>query len=135
MARNSSAHRIRWLTGLVVLSLLGCKSSKEIQVISAVERVQQLLEEINHRPIAAAAYQSAVEGGGTVANYLAAEEFKPEDYGCTLAAETPQPFSIRILNATPGGGEIVIEGYGEDLKKPLKSVTARIQPASATKEP
>lgn len=117
------------LSALVLALLLagcGADTQKKQKLELAVGQVQRILNAASREPMAAAALQSNMQMGGGVGTYLASslpDKFShPIDYG-----QPARAWSI-VVKVTGDSNVVTVEGYGEDLKKPLFTQSAKIGP-------
>jgi hypothetical protein len=103
---------------LLLLVVSACGDSREDDVRWGVQYAKRVLTRAATDPLAAAALGSAEETGGDAVSYI---------YGgladgarCTsFDRDRPRGSWTVVLRAGPGQREWTIEGYGEDLAKPL----------------
>lgn len=107
------------VTTVVLLPLAGCYTAEEEALDRGVAWAKAQLERVGRDPLAAMSFESSMEMGGGVLSYLYAA--MPDDPSFPrIAADTPsEPWSV-VIRAGEADGELVIEGYGEDLGAPVK---------------
>jgi len=112
-------HLIVAITMVVVLPLAGCYTAEEEALDRGVAWTKAQLEQVGRDPLAAVSFQNSMEMGGGVLSYLYAA--MPDDPSFPrITANTPsEPWSV-VIRTGEAEGELVIEGYGEDLSAPVK---------------
>lgn len=118
------------LIGLLLFSLLlhGCGegAQKKQKLELAVGQVQRILNMASRDPMAAATLQSNVQMGGNLITYVMAS--LPDKFNYALEQDKPtRPWSI-VIRTTADPHVVQVEGYAEDLKKPLFTQNAKIGP-------
>lgn len=110
-----------------VLVLASCGESPKQKLKRGVLFVKVQLEAVNKNPLASASYSSILEQGGQAIHYITACMGPQTDIPPVSMGGEPKPWSI-VLREGPGGNEYTIDGYGEDLAKPLVSETVAVTP-------
>lgn len=104
---------------LVIVTLLpflpGCEGQKG-KLKRDVEYVKRQFEAVNHNSMAKLSYFSMIEGGGSLAGYIAANS-SPGQALSPIDDQPERPWSLVL--GQDDEGRIVIEGYGKELDKPL----------------
>lgn len=114
--------------GLIGL-LSACGSSDDAQrkqLDQAVGQVARILNDASRNPMAAAALQSTLEGGGTLNHYVVAS--LPDKFTHAVAMDKPSRAWSVVVKAGANPDEAKVEGYGTDLTNPLFTRTAKIGP-------
>lgn len=112
----------------LTLLLAGCgaETQKKQKLELAVGQVQRILSAASREPVAAAALQSNMQMGGGVGTYLSAS--LPDKFSHPIGYGQPEkPWSV-VVKVTDDPNVVIVEGYGEDLKKPLFMQNAKIGP-------
>lgn len=119
-------HVLAALALTLLLAGCGAETQKKQKLELAVGQIQRILSAPSRDPMAAAALQSNMQMGGGVGTYLASslpDKFShPIDYG-----QPEKPWSI-VVKVTDDPNMVIVEGYGDDLKKPLFTQNAKIGP-------
>jgi len=109
---------------LAALAVIGCSSPERNKLNRGMEFAKKTIERANSDPAASASLKSSMEQGDTIADYV--EKSKPENADLPpFSEETPTlPWSVCIRMTDQW--HVNIEGYGEDLAKPLCVTTLRL---------
>jgi hypothetical protein len=126
--------RSLFLPGALALVLCGCGNPDQARLERGVEFARGRLEEVNHSPVAAMAFGSNDESGGSAVSYLAAGLPADADLPPFEMNAARQPWTV-VIKSGPGPHDFTIEGYGTDLAKPLKTATVTVQPGGARRAP
>lgn len=110
--------------GLVTLS--SCGNPNKDRLARGVRFAKSRFQETGRNPLAAAALGSQAEMDGDLLTYLASTIPDNADLPRYDAERPSQRWTV-VLRATPDG-LVIIEGYGEDLARPLITDTARLGP-------
>lgn len=112
------------LVAIVALAGAACGDSRERDLKLAVGAVRGALEDAGRSPVAAAALQQALEGG-SVMRYLSAN-LNPSSLK-DFRLDTGKPSGPWSVVVTAGdGGQFVVEGYANDVSKPIVSERVRV---------
>ena len=114
--------RVSLLTAFSLL--LFCCNSREGEVKRGVKFAKRRIEEVERNPMARVALASALETGGSFSTYLAAS-LPPDSDLPPFYDKIPQRSWCVVFKET-SGDHVVIEGYGEDLSRPIITENARI---------
>lgn len=118
---------------LLALALAACGSSRDRDLADGVAAVKAILERAGKNYADSVALQSALETGGTVVSYVSVN-LAPGDSPLRrlkLAMNRPTtPWTI-VIKEGDGARDYVIEGYGEDLQRPLHVERVLIAPVPA----
>lgn len=119
--------------GLVALLVAGCGLAgdpKEREVRDGAAWARRMLARTQTDTAAGLSFASIMEGGGDVFSYLAAS--MPDGAAFTCFEAEPKPYCVAVKTGA-SEQELVIEGYGQDLSKPLVSerVSVGLRPRSA----
>lgn len=108
------------ILGIVSIMLISCGPSKEEKVQDGVGFAKACLQLVGVNPLATAAYQGYVRNGQGPAAYV--KESLPKKDPPFESFEDNKPSHAYTVVIRPSGAanEWSIEGYGLDLKKPLK---------------
>lgn len=109
------------LLALIMASamILSCSDSKLDGLKSDVDTVKAILDSTGANPMAAESYAAAMETGGNIITYIAVN-LPPESFKHSkLESGRPtRPWSVVIISGA-AENEYVIEGYGEDISRPV----------------
>lgn len=124
--------RKREVVQLVCFSLVlfwACGSGEGDRLQRGVRYAKITLEKAGTNPMAALALQSAEETGGDAVSYIVAS--LPGQNPVFTSYERGRPSRPWTVVIRPGEGprQYVIEGYGQDLGKPLYAETVRLGPS------
>ena len=122
--------RMKIVIGAMVAAacLSGCGNANKTKLQRGFDQANYLLKRVSRDPIAAAAWGSLAEGGGSVITYITASLSDEPDAWPHFTTEKPtQAWSVVIRDGEKAG-DYVIEGYGEDLNKPLMTATVTVSP-------
>ena len=107
------------ILAVVCIALVACGPDKTEQLKNGVSWAKGALQQVGANPLATASYQSIVANGGSAAKYVNYMVPKKEPVWAKYEEGKPkQPWTI-CINPSGAPGEIAIEGYGNDLKKPV----------------
>lgn len=108
------------LTGVaLILVATGCGDDRERRLEAGVRFARNTLERAASDPLAAAAFQNHLEGGGNAATYVLS--CLPDEnpvFTQYVFGKVSQPWSI-VIKKGKGPRDFTIEGYAEDLTQPL----------------
>jgi hypothetical protein len=102
------------------------------QLEQAVDQVTRILNDASRNLMAAAALQSTLEGGGTLIHYVVAS--LPDKFTHRVSMDRPEAAWSVVVHQTDNANEVIVEGYGADLTKPLLTRTAKIGPLTARRQ-
>lgn len=108
--------------------LAGCGPDKAEKMANGVTYAESALQQIGVNPLATATYQSLTASGGGPAKYINYMLPKKDPVWASFEDGKPtHPWTIAI-KPTAVPNEFAIEGYGDDVKKPLmvKYVTIKV---------
>jgi hypothetical protein len=115
--------RLRSLALPFVLALAACGPSDEEARLDRTYRFTvHALRDVGRNPVAAAAYQSALEGGGTPVSYLVAGAPAQADFSDLVYDGPATPWTV-VISDGDGETELVVEAYGATTDAPLQSET------------
>lgn len=117
---------------LIFITLSGCGNSQKSKLNLGMDYAEAQLQEIGNNYIAAVSYQSTVETGGSVINYLLTSIMNPEDHPRYELNRATKPWTV-VIRYGSAAGEFIIEGYGEDLNNPIANKKVRITILEAPK--
>lgn len=125
----------RWsipLIGVIAL-VAACANPERDKLDKGMAHAKRLFGEVGRNPIAAMAFGSTREGGGTLAGYIANNS--PEDADLPRFADDrpsgPWSIALRAL----GEDLVIIEGFGEKTDKPIVADTLSVRLKQRTPEP
>ena len=109
---------------VAALAITGCSSPDRSRLDRGMKFARKTIEQANADPATAAALKDSLDRGETIADYV--EKLQPDDVDLPpFSEETPTlPWAIRIKMTDQW--HVSIEGYGEDLDKPLSVMTVRL---------
>ena len=110
------------LTGAVLP--LACSNPERSRLERGMEFARLNLERTRRDPAAQLSLASMAEMGGTLVQYLAANAAPDADLPRFTEGRPEAPWTVVLRQM--GGGVVVLEGYGEDLSRPVLVDTARI---------
>ncbi|HSE39323.1 MAG TPA: hypothetical protein VLH08_01045 [Acidobacteriota bacterium] len=102
-----------------ILTSVACKNRNE-EVINGVIYAKNALNAAGSNPFSQASYQAFIAGGKTPVDYVKSTMPKDEpvfeswEYG-----KPTKPWTI-VIRPSTSPNEYYIEGYGADIKKPIK---------------
>ena len=121
---------MRTLILMIALSLFiaGCGNPDREKLDYGVGYAKRTIESVNRNPMAAMSLYSIADQGGSLVDYLAANA--PESAASRLPHlenNTPtQPWTVVLSWSSPTN--VLIQGYGTDLAKPLVTETVCLTP-------
>jgi hypothetical protein len=115
---NKSKRLFQWLSCILILFFIfGCTDERKIKLERGIGFIRSLTNPSPAQGLAAAHYQANTPDGMIMLYHasLPADGSYPEAYSDRRSL---QPWTILVL---PGNKEnaLIIEGYGEDLTKPI----------------
>ena len=108
---------------------LACTNPKVADLKAGVAKVKSRLSMVNRDPMSAIAFSNIVETGGSPVSYIYAGLDENEKLPELIWEEDPKPWTI-VLGNGDEDGELIVKGYGDDLKEPLVIEKIAIRPAS-----
>jgi hypothetical protein len=112
----------------IVLALAGCApSEEEARLDRTFDFTVHALRDVGRNPLAAAAFGSAMEGGGDPVGYVVAGAPERADFSDLVYDRPAAPWTVVIRDGT-GESELVVEAYAADAGKPLRSETVDLAP-------
>jgi hypothetical protein len=118
----------RIATLLFALFLAACaQSGDEARLERTFDFTVKMLRDVERNPVAAAAYQSALEGGGTPVSYVVFGMPPQSDFSELEWQGPEKPWTI-VIKQGPGETALVVEAYGADASKPVRSETVDLAP-------
>ncbi len=107
----------------------GCnfEESPEAKVIRSVKFAKRVLEEPGRNELASASYQSMMEMGGDALDYIAANIGEQDDLA-PFVRGAPSERWCGVIGPGPENHTYLIEGYGEDLEKPVVTESVVVAP-------
>lgn len=120
--------RASWVVALSagLLALWACANPSRDRLERGVRFAKAQFQDTGRNPFAAAALGGQAEMGGTLLTYLASTIPDNADLPRYDAERPSQAWTV-VLRATQDR-LVIIEGYGEDLARPLITDTARLGP-------
>ena len=100
-----------------VLGSTGCESRKA-HLERGVNYAERLFKKAHKDPMAKLSFNSVAEMGGTLTAFITANLPPDSDLPRFYDESTDKAWSI-VLRQNHESGTIIVEGYGEDLSKPL----------------
>ena len=116
--------RVGCVLMLSALALVSCKSAERSRLERGMAFARTNLESAGRNPIAGMSLQSALEMGGSLVGYLAANAPENADLPRFEEGRPSAPWTVVLRQLD--GGTVVLEGFGEDLASPILVDTARI---------
>jgi len=116
--------RLAFLLLSGVLLPLACSNPERSRLERGMEFARLNLERAGRDPAAQMSLQSIAEMGGTLVQYLAANAAPNADLPRFAEGRPEGPWSVVLRQM--GAGVVILEGYGEDLSRPVLVDTARI---------
>ena len=117
-------NRLRIVLLACLLLPLACSNPERSRLERGMEFARLNLERAGRDPAAQMSLASMAEMGGTLVQYLAANAAPNADLPRFTEGRPEAPWTV-VLRQT-GGGVVILEGYGEDLSRPVLVDTARI---------
>ena len=108
------------ILGIVSIFLTSCGPSKEEKVRKGITFAKACLQLVGVNPLATAAYQGYVRNGQGPAAYVQASLPKKDPPFESFEDDKPSHAYTVVIRPSGAANEWSIEGYGLDLKKPLK---------------
>jgi hypothetical protein len=110
---------------LALLCLAACGNADRARLDRGMAFAHARFAEVATNPLAAVAFGSAGETGGSLSGYLAASMPPNADLPRFRdgAPEGPWGIALRAL----GDGRVVIEGYGASLDRPIRADTVAVR--------
>jgi hypothetical protein len=113
----------RWLAVVILIGtgiFLGCGEDKKEQLINGVIYADRALDGVTANPLSEASYRGMVSNGKTPVDYVKATLPKEEKiFTNYVYNQPPKPWTI-VIRPTNEPNELAIEGYGDDIKMPVK---------------
>ena len=107
------------IIAILCLFTIACGPDKTEKLKNGVAYAKGALQQVGANPLATATYQSIVGNGGSAAKYVNYMVPKKDPVWAKYEEGKPkEPWTI-CVNPSGAPGEIAIEGYGSDLKKPV----------------
>ena len=113
----------------VALLPLACSNPERSRLERGMEFARLNLEATQRNIAARMSLQSTAEMGGTLVQYLAANAAPNADLPRFAEGRPEAPWTVVLRQM--GGGVVILEGYGEDLSRPMLVDTARIATSPA----
>jgi len=108
------------ILGIVSIILTSCGPSKEEKVLDGVAFAKACLQLVGVNPLATAAYQGYLRNGQGAVEYVKASLPKKDPPFESFEDNKPSHTFTVVIRPSGAANEWSIEGYGLDLKKPLK---------------
>ena len=88
----------------------------------------RMLRDVGRNPIAASAFGSAMEGGGTPVNYVVASAPENADFTDIVYPGPAAAWTV-VIKDGPSADALVVEAYAEATATPARSETVSLRPA------
>ena len=125
MIRNLAILGILLLAGVLIA---GCGPDRAEKLANGITYAESALQQIGVNPLATATYSSLTASGGGPAKYINYMLPKKDPVWSSFEDGNPtHPWTIAII-PTAVANEFAIQGFGDDMKKPLivKYVTIKV---------
>ncbi|MDD2776851.1 MAG: hypothetical protein PHU06_12925 [Gallionella sp.] len=129
---KTSTHKLM-LAGLAALALVSCAKSdpreenleKAVRLAETIVTSRILIDAVHNADPAmhASTAASAAFSGGITSNF----QLPPENIGMEAAAQPSQPWYV-IVKGDDAQHQVIIEGYGDSLTKPLITKVVNFPP-------
>jgi hypothetical protein len=129
MLRRTFATVLLTVPLLATALLAGCaapKSEEELRLDRTFHFVRRQIIDIGRDPIAAASYQNLLQMGASPLDYVAAALPDDADFANMVWAGPPAAWTV-VLREGPGPDDFVIDAYGADASKPVRSETITVR--------
>jgi hypothetical protein len=114
------------LCGVMVL-VSGCGNPERDKLERGVRFAKRTLEEVNRNPLASVSFSSQAELGGSLVTYLAANV--PDNPSMLPRFDNDEPSTNwTVVLSWASETNVLIQGFGTDLTKPLVTATAYVNP-------
>lgn len=108
------------IVGIVSIFFIACGPSKQEKVRDGVTFAKACLQLVGVNPLATAAYQGYLRNGQGPAAYVSASLPKKDPPFDSFEDNKPSHAYTVVIRPSGAPNEWSIEGYGLDLKKPVK---------------
>ena len=114
---------------LALAVLWGCaapKSEEELRLDRTFDFVRRTIVAIGRDQLAASSYQGLLQMGASPIDYVAASIPDDADFANMVWAGPPAAWTV-VLREGPGPDDFVIDAYGADATKPIRSETITVK--------
>jgi hypothetical protein len=125
VASGKETAMLRLSGGLLVAALVlaGCAASEKDDRLDDTYRFAvHALRDVGRNPIAAGAYQSAIESGATPVDYVIIGMPENANFVPLVWQGPATPWCV-VIKDGPGSDDFVVEAYGDEVGTPVQSET------------
>lgn len=108
------------LSILLSISLFGCSDSQRQLLEKGVQHAERSFQSLHTNELSRLGFEDMMRQGATLVTYVAADAADDAKLPPFISEGPPRKWAV-VLRQDEGTGQILIEGYGENLDKPLLS--------------